>query len=37
MTKYREAGMFRRVTLKDPLSRVYAQRLKSEVRLIQLA
>ena len=30
LTKYREAGMFKRVTLKDPLSRVYAQRLKQE-------
>jgi len=30
MTKYREAGMFKRVTLKDPLSRVYAQRLNKE-------
>jgi len=30
LTKYRDAGMFKRVTLKDPLSRIYAQRLTKE-------
>uniref|UniRef100_A0A7S0EKY4 Uncharacterized protein n=1 Tax=Hanusia phi TaxID=3032 RepID=A0A7S0EKY4_9CRYP len=30
MTKHREEGMFKAVTLKDPLRRVYAQRLKKD-------